>query len=232
MNKLVLKINETTMDSREIAELTEKQHRNVVRDIRRQLDEQKISLLTFEQSYVNGRGQEYPCFKLDYEQTMILLSGYSIPLRATVIKRWQELEKEEAPPLPSTYGEALLEAGRLAVANEQLQLENEQMRPAVQFYEDVTGSDDAIPMGETAKVINCGMGRNQLFEYLRKKKVLQQSNVPYQRFVDNGWFRVIESKYTDKLTGDTKINIKTLVYQKGLDNIMRNLRKDNLMREE
>ena len=139
-----------------------------------------------------------------------------------------EKELRQQAQIPATYGEALLEAGRLAIENDKLQIENEKMKPAVQFYEDVTGSNDAIPMGEVAKVINCGMGRNQMFGYLRKKKVLQSSNVPYQRFVDYGWFRVIESKYIDRTTGDVKINIKTLVYQKGIDNIIKNLREDGL----
>lgn len=62
------------------------------------------------------------------------------------------------------------------------------------------------------------IGRNKLFEILREQKILMQNNLPYQRFVDCGYFRTIEQKYNAS-DGEVKINIKTLVYQKGMDYI-------------
>jgi hypothetical protein len=47
-----------------------------------------------------------------------------------------------------------------------------------------------------------------------------RNNRPYQEFIDRGYFRVIEQKWTTP-EGETKISIKTLVYQKGLDFIRR-----------
>jgi len=49
-----------------------------------------------------------------------------------------------------------------------------------------------------------------------------RNNRPYQEFIDRGYFRVIEQKWTTP-EGETKISIKTLVYQKGLDFIRRQL---------
>lgn len=84
----------------------------------------------------------------------------------------------------------------------------------VQFYDDVAGSKDSIEMGHVAKVLGIkGMGRNRLFSLLRAKKVLDKNNIPYQQFVDSGFFRVLEQKYTVS-NGQTKINIKTMVFQK------------------
>ncbi len=51
-------------------------------------------------------------------------------------------------------------------------------------------------------------------------KVLMPNNQPYQKYIDCGYFRTIEQKYT-KPDGSTHINIKTVVYQKGLDFIRR-----------
>ncbi|MDA3809633.1 MAG: Rha family transcriptional regulator [Spirochaetaceae bacterium] len=93
-----------TMNSREIAMLLEKQHNHVCRDIRRQLEEQDIGESKYGSSYLTEQNKEVICFNLDYEQTMILLSGYSIKLRAKVIKRWLELEKSQ---LPKSFSEAL-----------------------------------------------------------------------------------------------------------------------------
>ena len=71
-------------------------------------------------------------------------------------------------------------------------------------------------MKEVAKVLNVkGLGRNNLFELLRNRKVLDRNNQPYQKFVDSGYFRIIESRYTLP-TGEVKISLKTVVFQKGL----------------
>jgi len=76
-------------------------------------------------------------------------------------------------------------------------------------------------MAHVAKVLGIrGLGRNNLFQLLREKKVLMKDNTPYQEFVDRGYFRTIEQKY-QKPDGETCISIKTLVYQRGLDFIRR-----------
>lgn len=99
-----------------------------------------------------------------------------------------------------------------------------EMKPKAEFYDDVTGSDDAIGMAEVAKILNLGIGRNKIFELLRKTYILQQNNTPYQKYVDLGYFRIIESKYTLP-DGTTKISLKTVVFQKGLDFLRKTLKK-------
>lgn len=104
---------------------------------------------------------------------------------------------------------------------------NAEMLPKAQFYDTVTGSPDTIDMAQAAKVLNMGMGRNTLFKLLREKNVLQSNNIPYQSYIDRGYFRCIESQYTAP-DGTTHISIKTVIFQKGLDfirDIIRNSRK-------
>lgn len=94
----------------------------------------------------------------------------------------------------------------------------EEMKPKAEFFDTVADSKTAISMNEVAKVLNIkGYGRNNLFEFLRENKVLDKWNVPYQRYVDNGWFRVIEQHY--QKNGEPIVTTKTLVYQKGVDGI-------------
>lgn len=101
-----------------------------------------------------------------------------------------------------------------------------EMKPKAEFFDQVASSKTAIQMSEVAKVLNYpGYGRNRLFEFLRNKKVLMANNIPYQKYVDCGYFRVIEQKYT-KPSGDTAINIKTLVYQRGINFIKKLLDKE------
>lgn len=105
-----------------------------------------------------------------------------------------------------------------------LEKDTERMRPKEEFYDAVAGSKTAIEMAAVAKVLNFnGVGRNKLFEILRDERILQSDNIPYQKYIDNGWFRTIEQKYSKD--GETYINIKTLVYQKGVDGIRKILEK-------
>ena len=106
-----------------------------------------------------------------------------------------------------------------------LTVDVERMKPKEEFFDAVTDSKDAIPMGDVAKVLDMGIGRNKLFEVLRNRGVLMADNRPYQKYIDNGYFRVIEQRF-DRGCGETGINIKTLVFQKGVDFIRKKLRAE------
>ena len=97
-----------------------------------------------------------------------------------------------------------------------------EMQPAADFYKSVTDSKDAIEMSKVAKVLDMGIGRTKLFAFLRNAGILRHNNEPYQTYIDRGYFRVIEQKFAIA-SGETRINIKTLVYQKGLDYIRKML---------
>ena len=99
-----------------------------------------------------------------------------------------------------------------------------EQQPKVEFYDDVAGSKDAVAMKEVAKVLGIkGMGRNKLFKFLRDKKILDRNNMPYQEYVDRGYFRVIEQRYNTN-NGDIKITFTTLVYNKGIEYIRKLLK--------
>ena len=120
--------------------------------------------------------------------------------------------------LPRTYKEALAQLLIEVDKNEKLELENKEMKPKAEFFDTVADSKTAISMNEVAKVLNIkGYGRNNLFEFLRQEGILDRFNVPYQKYVDNGWFRVIEQHY--QKNGEPIVTTKTLVYQKGVDGI-------------
>ena len=108
--------------------------------------------------------------------------------------------------------------------NETLQKQNEKLLPAANFAYQICRCKDAIDIGNCAKVLNRNIGRNKLFEFLRQNGVLQANNIPYQKYIDAGYFRVIESKYTMP-NGETKISLKTVVFQKGVAYINKLLSK-------
>lgn len=124
--------------------------------------------------------------------------------------------------LPQTYAEALRALADQAEENERLLTDNKRMKPKEEFFDAVTDSKDAIDMKDTANALHMGIGRNKLFQFLRDQKILTQNNRPYQQYIDCGYFRVIEQKY-DRGYGETGVNIKTVVYQKGVDFIRKKL---------
>lgn len=123
--------------------------------------------------------------------------------------------------LPQTFAEALQLAADQARQIEEQEQALIQAKPKVDFFDSVANSKSAIPMNQVSKILERkGFGRNKLFAFLRDKSVLRKNNEPYQSYVDRGWFRVVEQKYTTP-DGETHISIKTLVYQKGVDGIRR-----------
>jgi len=101
----------------------------------------------------------------------------------------------------------------------QLQQRVVEMKPKEDFYDAVTQSNETCDFAQAAKILNFkGIGRNKLFEILRDKEILRQNNQPYQRYVDSGWFKVVEVSSVDRY-GDLRLFYKTVIYQKGLDKI-------------
>ncbi len=100
MTDLILQGNTQalTMSSREIATLTGKQHKHVIRDIRSMLDALGDGPdLGHVREDRDARGYT-TVFHLDKELTETLVTGYSIPLRHKVIKRLHELEQQNTAP--------------------------------------------------------------------------------------------------------------------------------------
>lgn len=125
--------------------------------------------------------------------------------------------------LPRTYAEALRALADKAEEAERLAIENKEMKPKAEFFDAVADSKTAFSMNDVAKVLDVkGYGRNKLFEFLRDNGILDAHNVPYQRYVDRGWFRVIEQHF--QKNGEPVVTTKTLVYQKGVDGIRKMLK--------
>lgn len=91
-----------------------------------------------------------------------------------------------------------------------------------QFYDDLLSTDGLYHTNMIAKQLK--IGRNTLLSYLRGKKILfyqDNSNVPYQRFMNQGLFAVVETPCPDG-------NYRPVTYatNKGLEYIRKLLHKD------
>lgn len=170
--------------------------------------------------------------------TVINESGlYSLVLSSKLdgakkFKRWitseviPQIRRTGGYQAPKSFAEALRLAAEQAEKMEALEKENKMLLPKAEFFDAVTDSKTAISIGEVAKVLDMGIGQNKLFAFLREQKILDRQNIPYQEYIDRGYFRIVEQKY--EVRGEVRINIKTLVFQKGIDWIRKQLQKEDI----
>ena len=195
MNELTALSNDKlTMSSREIAELTGKEHGHVMRDIRNL----EVKLEGMFEGYIQKwthpqNNQEYECYILSKDTTLTLLLGYDAVARMKVIKRWQELEAQQQPQftIPQTLSEALRLAADQAETIEAQQLLLEQQKPAVQFLENFVETKSTKGLREVAKVL--GLKEREFIAALEEQKILfRQSGqlLPFAQFHHSGYFEV------------------------------------------
>lgn len=220
--------------SLKVAEVFEKEHQHILRDIRSLIEGMSDfgeTPMFEETTYIHEQnGQTYPMFLMNRDGFTLLAMGFTgkkaLQFKMAYIKAFNQMEQTIKAQfrVPTTFAEALrLAAEQQEKFEEQTRL-IEAQRPKVEFFDAVADSKDAVPMNDVAKVLDIkGMGRNNLFEFLRNKKILMLNNRPYQQFIDRGYFRVIEQHYMKN--GEECINFKTLVYQKGVDFIRKMVAK-------
>ena len=228
MNELVMvENNQAVVSSRQVAENFGKQHKDVLESIRGILAAENSATKFFRESTFENRGKHYPEYIMNRDGFSLLVMGFTgkeaMTWKIRYIQAFNEMEakiRENTLIMPNFNNPA--EAAR-AWAKEYEEKQKAlaqvtEMKPKAEFYDDVTGSTDTIDIGSVAKVLNIpNMGRNKLFSFLREKKVLNKRNEPYQEYVDKGYFRQIETSWEHN--GTTHINLKTVVFQKGVDYI-------------
>ena len=109
----------------------------------------------------------------------------------------------------------------------ELERQNALNEPKIKFADQVADTTNVIDMGEMAKLANdrgIRIGRNRLFSWLRVMGILMMNNIPYQEYMDRGYFKLKESLYyTD---GVYKTRQTTYVTGKGQRYIIDRLLRD------
>ena len=222
------------MTSREIAELTGKDHGHVKRDIASivlQLNYPDLQLKDcpkFDRPELEGHpiatakyehaGNQYEEFILNHEYCMLLVSGYNVTIRQKIIKRWQELEQKQSQPENPLLqlANAVLTAQSIIADQSQKLLIAEPKAAALDL---IAGSDDSRCIRDTAKDLKIKPSR--LTQYLLANSwIYRQSRddaklgkvMAYQHRIDQGLIEhcsvVIEQKGQTKLATSVKITGK------------------------
>lgn len=149
MHKQDLVINTqagATMSSREIAELTGKQHKNVLADIRSMLGQLGKDELDYQRIYFDSMNRKQLELVIDRIHVECLLTGYSIPLRMKVLERLSELEqKNKGPAIPSNFADALRLAADQQEQIQQLQLTNQSSAKKIDVLEQLLAAGVSAP---------------------------------------------------------------------------------------
>ena len=187
MNELLTFNNELMMSSREIAELCNKRHDNVMADIRKMLDELDIYAPDFSGTFITEQGNQYECFNLPKRECLILVSGYNVKIRTKIIDRWQQLEQGKTKLLPQTKLEALkayvaeIEAHELT----KTQLTHEKELAKLENGKSVYGA--------TIKQVNQAL--NATYTWQPLKKYCEEHNLELEYVFPNGYNSISVAVY-------------------------------------
>lgn len=121
-----------------------------------------------------------------------------------------------APKLPQSYAEALRELAdnveRVAELENKIALD----KPKVEYAEAILSADNSQSIGDFAKFLaakGVETGQNRFFNWLKANHFLQSDNMPYQKYVDCGYFELLQQSYK---RGDKRLTTyKTLITPKG-----------------
>lgn len=219
-----------TMSSREIAELTGKEHKNVIRDIRSMLDElgKDGSDLSHVREDKDIRGYT-SAFHLDRELTETLLTGYSATLRRAVIRRWQELESGAASyAIPQSYSEALRLAADNADRADKAEAALVEAQPKLEALDRLETSEGSVGPRLAAKMLD--MPEKKFTAWLQQNRwAFRQNGVgPLQAYVDKrdrGYLEHRPHTFRDQVSGEDRTVPQMMITPKGLKRLAELLAK-------
>jgi Rha family phage regulatory protein len=214
MNELIQFSGDNTqkMSSKEIAELTGKEHSNVMRDIRKLITElendESLAEFIFESgSYKDLNNQDRPIYQLTKKETLLLVSGYSAILRAKIINRWEELEQPKK--LSRREWAMLVIEQEDKIAQLELQVDNmEQVIDCATDWISILKAAQHNKVKETT--FNWRILKAKSYEMNLPPKMAQSPRYAYQLIYHLNVFRACYPKLNFNIKEDTRNKLKAL----------------------
>ena len=193
MNEIMNIDDEIIITSLEIAKMSNKEHKNILQDIRdeiRKLGDKRGQLIFQPTEYVDKFNRKQSMYLLTLDGIMQLGARYSAEIRYKLI----QIAKEKLQPKQYTTKELLLMQLESIEKIEKLELENKQkqevieyQKPKVEYTDNVLKSDTLINISQIAKDFNLsGTGLNKILcENKIQYKQGKQYNL-YQKYMNMG----------------------------------------------
>lgn len=218
------------MTSLQIAEITARLHKNVMRAIRNMEPAwEKINGRKFELvDYKDEKGETRPCYSLNKEECLYIATKFNDEARAKLIKRWKELEEQhQKPSVPQNYLEALESLVKAEKEKQQLALENKQkdetiitiskanvelgnkiteMLPKVSYYDRILQSNATMTITQIAQDYGMSaIAMNKELESMRIQHKERGQWILYAQFLKGGY---VHSRAVDIIRRDGRHDVK------------------------
>lgn len=183
-----VKVEKESISSLEIAEITGKDHKNVLRDIRAMVESGGSQVELSE--YMDERGKKNPCYLLNKRQAHALTMRYDKPSAVAIAAFFDDLEDRiKGFEVPQTMGEALRYAADLWDQKEKTKkaLIEAERKNAVLMHVSKT-----YTATEIAKELGLRSAQ-ELNEILQEKGIQYKQNgtwVPYADYSEQGYFEI------------------------------------------
>ncbi len=230
MKKMIAKLmiigtgEEYCITSLQIADQTGKDHGDVLKTIRKMIEDLGLGLGKFSASYFNSQNKEQPMFVLPEREAMILASGYDVKLRAMIVDAFLKDEPKEVTTLEIIEMARDSELKRLET---QAKLETQKVVNGM-LVEKIGRKDNIILavarlniqvgdilLQEFAKNLNIkNLGRTNIFAWFKERGYLMKNTEPYSQYMKRGFFtrKPTEEKFGGKIRYTTMITPKGQTY--------------------
>lgn len=151
--------------------------------------------------------------KIDYYLTLPCLEYFIVKKVRPVFEVYRQVFHKTVYQIPQTHSDALMLAAKQAEQLEQAKKEIGKLQPKADFADIAFETADKVDIGQTAKILNLGYGRNTLFQKLKEKGIFfANRNEPKQQYVNAGYFELKEQfitrnnhpLYSGENTGNSK----------------------------
>ena len=176
---------EQRMTSLEIAEVTGKQHKDVMKAIRnmepawKTVNGRNFALV----DYKDKKGELRPCYSLTKTECLYVATKFNDEARAKLVLRWKQLEEERlrAGTRPMTDLEIMCRAMQIMKKSiEQKDSLIAGLQPKADYVDEVLDSVDCLTMTQVAKGL--GMTVHDLTARLREEHVIYEQSGQYMLY--------------------------------------------------
>lgn len=178
------------MSSREIAEMTGKQHYHVMQAIRKmepaweKVNQSKFGLV----EYTDAKGEKRPEYILSKSECLYIATKFNDEARAILINRWEELETAQSQK-PQSDAMVLASAFQILhnMVNDQ-QKQIQAMTPKADYVDRIVKSESTFTSTEVAQ--DFGMSAKELNKFLENRRVIRKvngSHVLYAKYLGRGY---------------------------------------------
>ncbi len=238
-------IKKETMTSLEIAKITERNHKDVMRSIRNmQPAWEKVHGRNFALvDYTDEKGEKRPMYLLDKTECLYIATKFNDEARARLVLRWEELELSNKSNIPTNFAEALRlaadQAEQIEAQQKQLEASSKEivelsstiasMQPKITYLDNILLSKETVTTTQIAQ--DYGMSAKSFNILLRNFGIQHKVSgqwIMYAKYLPCGYVQsdTIQIEHKNGLTSSV---MHTKWTQKGRLFLYDELKKHNII---